>query len=67
MGWVWRGYGLSISWPSAGYGLDIGIGPKSIDWSWPKVNTLEDIVIYYVPKSNMAAINTMDYYVHAFF
>ena len=37
-----------------GYWLAIG-------WLWPKINTLQDIVIYYyVPKLHVAAINTLD-------
>ena len=44
-----RFWGLSV-----GYRLAIG-------WLCPKINTLQDIVIYYyVPKWHMTAINTLD-------
>ena len=44
---------LAIGWLSAGYRL-------AISWLWPKTNTLQDIVIHYVPNWHMAAINTLD-------
>ena len=41
MGWVWGGYGLAISYP-------LTIYPLAIGWLCPKINTLQDIVRYYI-------------------
>ena len=51
--WQLAGYRLAIGWLSAGY-------QQAIGWLWPKINTLQDVVIYYVPKWHMAAFNTLD-------
>ena len=34
----------------------------AIDWLWPQINTLQDIVIYYcVPRLDIATVNTFYY------
>ena len=51
--WLLDGYWLAIGWLLACYWLAIG-------WLCPKINTLQDIVIYdYVPNVPMAAINAL--------
>ena len=71
MGWVLVGYGLAMGWLSAidllaiGYllaGHQLASGFTrflAIGWLLPQINTLQEVVIYDVPKLHMAAINTL--------
>ena len=70
--WLWAEYQLYVCWLWAGYGLPMGclwlsiswlsdIYQLAIGWLWPKINTLQDIVIYYfIPMLDMAVSNTLD-------
>ena len=63
--WQLDGYWLAISWLLSIIWLTMGwlwaASQLSISWLHPKINTLQDIVIYnYVPKWHMAVINTLD-------
>ena len=65
MEWLWTGYGLAVGYHSAGHQLAIGWISAghwlAFGWPWPKINTLQDTVIYYyVPKWHMAVINPLD-------
>ena len=55
IGWLLAGY-LLAGYLSTGYQVHVHV--------WPKINTLPDIVIYYmymyVPQLHMAASNTLD-------
>ena len=45
-----HGYGLSLGWPSAGYGLDMCWHWLSISWQWPKINWLVTAQNQYTSK-----------------